>query len=85
MPASPSAVAQIVLTLHDNGGLQIGGHIGDVALAHRILDAAREAITRQMGPRERALVVPDGDVGVTASGLYPLDAEGSRPGSVIPP
>lgn len=64
-PKPDDCVAWITLRLHANGGLSIQGTIGDRRTAHRILDEAKAAITRQI-PEDRAIVVPNRDVDVTA-------------------
>jgi hypothetical protein len=76
MPPS-SVVATLTLDLHDTGALSISGNIGDVKCALAMLDAAREAVARQLGrptilePHGAGLTVPEIDVRAPHSPLYP--------------
>lgn len=74
--STSSVVAELVLQLHDTGALSIAGNVGDVRLALSILDAAREAVSRQQPGR--GLVVPARDVCAAQDDRYPLVAVGDR-------
>lgn len=81
----PSQIAELVLRMHDDGALSISGHVGDVRLALQMIDAAREAVARQLGrptilePHGAGLVVPHKDFqGTPNEKVYPLIAEGDR-------
>jgi hypothetical protein len=78
-------VATITLALMDNGAMGIEGNIGDVRVALGMIDAAREAVARQLGkptilePHGAGLTVPNYDVPVTPNEtVYPLVAVGDR-------
>lgn len=82
---APSVVARISLVMHDDGAMSIGGNIGDVNLALSMIDAAREAVKRQLGkptllePHGAGIPVPHIDVDARPNeSLYPLLAEGDR-------
>ena len=73
------AVAQITLTLMDDGAMSIGGNIGDVKLALGMIDSAREAVSHRFGrpsilePHGAGLEVPNYDVPVNPNdAIYPL-------------
>lgn len=74
-----NVVAQITLSLHDNGALSIEGNIGDVNLAVGMIDAAREAVKSRLGrpsilePHGSGLQVPNYDAPVSPNEtVYPL-------------
>lgn len=85
MNSIDSIVAQITLSLHDNGAMSIEGNIGDVKVALGMIDAARAAVSRQLGrptilePHGAGLAVPNYDVPVTPNeAIYPVIANGDR-------
>lgn len=57
-------IAEIRIQLNQNGGIQISGHIGDKALALRLLDHARDAIKNQLPETGSPVIVPNYDVDV---------------------
>lgn len=72
-------VAQITLTLMDNGAMSIEGNVGDVHLALGMLDAAKAAVGNRLGrpsilePHGAGLVVPNREVQVNPNERnYPL-------------
>lgn len=78
-------VATITLCLADTGALKIEGNIGDVKLALGMIDAAREAVARQLGkprilePYGAGLAIPECDARVSPNErIYPLIANGDR-------
>lgn len=81
-PRAPSVMASIRVDLHDDGAISIHGAVGDVRMALQMLDAAREAVARQLGkpsilePWGRGLAVPAVDVGAEPSPLYPVQPLG---------
>ena len=58
-------VAWITIRHHANGAVSVGGTIGDAAYAKRLLDHAKDAITRQVP--EKGIVIPNSDVDVVAN------------------
>jgi len=65
-------VAQIVVSLHDDGSLSTSGNIGDVQLALKLLDHAKDAIrgnTRAIG---NGIVTPNRDVVVPQDPQFPF-------------
>ena len=65
-PKPDDCVAWITVRLHAHGAVSIAGTIGEKKMAHALLDAARDAITRQV-PADREIVVPNRDVEVVPS------------------
>lgn len=58
--------AFITIRLHQTGGVSVSGHIGDKRLALQLIDAARDAVKRQV-PDARPIVIPGRDVEATPS------------------
>lgn len=81
---APSEVAFIRLTLHDDGGMSIGGNVADVHLALGMLDSARDAVSHQIGkpntlePHGAGLALPSKYVTAKQNPVYPLEAVGDR-------
>ncbi len=80
----PSEIARINLVLHDTGAMSIEGNVGDVRMAIRMIDAAREAVAARLGrpsliePHGAGLQIPSYDVGAAPSPLYPVLPIGDR-------
>jgi len=80
---SENVVATITLVLTDTGAMGISGNVGDVRLALGMIDAAREAVARQLGkktilePNGAGLIIPQSDAPVRPNeSIYPLIANG---------
>lgn len=78
-----NVVATITLALTDTGAMGISGNIGDVNLALGMIDAAREAVARQLGkktilePHGAGLIIPQSDAPLRPNeNVYPLIAGG---------
>lgn len=72
-------VAQIVLTLMDDGAMSISGNVGDVNLALGMLDSAKAAVGNRLGrpsilePHGAGLAVPNREVVANPNEvIYPL-------------
>lgn len=64
-PQPDDVVAWITIRHHAGGTVSVGGTIGDARYAKRLLDHARDAITRQVP--EHGLVIPNSDVDLSAN------------------
>lgn len=66
VPEQPlDVVAFVTVRLHQNGTVSTQGTIGDKAMALRLLDVARDAISGQIS--DSPIVVPGRDVGCMPS------------------
>jgi hypothetical protein len=74
IPTSMDAVANISITLYGNGGLQVSGNIGDVAMAEAMIDQAKDAVHNQWNFRDQTtgLLLPPRDVQVPVHPGFPL-------------
>lgn len=64
-PQPEDVIAWITVRCHADGAVSIAGTIGDATFARRLLDHARDAITRQVP--DRGIVVPNRDVELAPS------------------
>jgi len=80
-PKPDDCIGWITIKLHAGGGVSIAGTIGQKKMAHQLLDAAKDAITRQI-PDDKEIVVPNRDVevvpyaGLKELGDIPKDQHG---------
>lgn len=63
------AIAWITVRMHAPGTISVAGHVADKRFALRLLDHARDAISRQVS--ESPIVVPNRDV-VVPDARFPL-------------
>ncbi len=59
-PQPDDVVAWVTVRCHANGTVSVQGTIGDSVFVKRLLDHARDAVTRQVP--EKGLVIPGRDV-----------------------
>lgn len=62
-PQPDDTIAFLTLRLHANGSMTLNGHVADRKLMLRMLDHARDTITRQV-PEDYAITIPNRDVDV---------------------
>lgn len=55
-------MAQILITIHDDGSLKVEGPIEDQAWCLAVLDAARDAVKGYHRPKASGLIVPEHDL-----------------------
>ena len=69
-----SEIARINLVLHDNGAMSIEGNVGDVRMALKMIDAAREAVSARLG--RPSLIEPHGaSFGALGPGCGPCEGQ----------